>query len=240
MKNILFVIITSLIAVTIQPPVSAQKPAAERFKHAIERSEDSARLISLLLLPDSGFPKELFDRAEIIAVFPRARRQDVLVRRFLGGYGVVSTRQEHSWSLPAFYKLASAPRKFSGSSEETLAVILLFLNKDAVSWFGEGKTKFKSERAARLGPIGNLTDEQRNNLPGSQILVYTYYNGKINADNIDPDFFKDFVLDQDNNVNRPLYGIKGQEILTGKKVEQSSLPAGVSAFQEALQKLSGP
>lgn len=241
MKPFLFVAVASLIALTpLQPPASAQKPATERFKHAIERSEDSARLLSLLLLPDSGFPKELFDRAEIVAVFPRASRQDVLIRRFLEGYGVISTRQQNGWSLPAFYKFASAPRKFSGGSEETLAVMLLFLNKDAVSWFGEGKSKFKSDRAARRGPVGAITEEQRKSLAGAQILVYTYYNGRMNADNIDPDFFKEFILDQDNNVNMPLYGMKGRQILTGRKVDPSLLPAGISAFQETLQKYQAP
>ena len=241
MKTFLFVAVASLTGLTIlQSPALAQKPAAERFKHAIERSEDSGRLLPLLLLPESGFPKELLERAEIVAVFPRARRQSALVRRFLDGYGVMSTRQENGWSLPAFYRFTSAPRKFSGTSEETLAVILLFLNKDAVSWFGEGKSKFKSDRAARLGPVGPLTEEQRKDLAGAQILVYTYYNGRVNADNIDPDFFKDFIIDQDNNVNKPLYGAKGHEILTGKKVDQASLPAGISAFQEALQKYRAP
>jgi len=241
MKSLFIVAVAFLIGLTHLPsPALAQKPAAERFKHAIERSEDSGRLLPLLLLPESGFPKELLDRAEIVAVFPRARRQSALVRRFLEGYGVMSTRQENGWSLPAFYKFTSAPRKFSGTSEETLAVILLFLNKDAVSWFGEGKSKFKSDRAARLGPVGPLTEEQRKDLAGVQILVYTYYNGRVNANNIDPDFFKDFIIDQDNNVNKPLYGAKGHEILTGKKVDQASLPAGISAFQEALQKYRAP
>jgi lipid-binding SYLF domain-containing protein len=225
---------------TSQSSALAQKPASEKFKHAIERSDDSARVLSVLLLPDSGFPKELLDRAEIVAVFPHANRQDALVRRVMHGYGVISRRQENGWTLPAFYEFISAPRKFSGTSGKTLAVVLLFLNKDAVSWFGEGKAKFKSDKAARLGPVGAITEEQRNSLDGTQVLAYTYSNGLLNAGNIDPDFFKDFILDQDNNVNRPLYGMKGHEILTGRKVDNASLPAGISAFQEALQKLAGP
>lgn len=241
MKTFLFVAVVSFIGLTIlKAPALAQKPAAERFKHAIERSEDSARLLPLLLLPESGFPKELLDRAEIVAVFPRATRQSALVRLFLEGYGVMSTRQENGWSLPAFYRFTSAPRKFSGPSEETLAVIVLFLAKDSVSWFGEGKSKFKSDRAARLGPVGPLTEEQRKELAGAKILAYTYYNGRVNANNIDPDFFKDFILDQDNNVNKSLYGAKGHEILMGKKVDPASLPPGISAFQEALQKSRTP
>ncbi|MGI9066563.1 MAG: hypothetical protein ACR2HX_09175 [Pyrinomonadaceae bacterium] len=218
------------------PAASAQKPAAEKFKHAIERSEDSARLMSLLAEPNSGFPKELIHKAHIIAVFPRARRQEVLVRRFLQGYGVISARQENGWSLPAFYQFTSAPRKFSGSSEETLALILLFMNKNTGSWFEKDKSKFKGDRAGILGPVGAVTEEELTQMAGAQIVAYTYYNGKLNGNRIDPDFFKDFILDQDNNINLPLYSGKGHEVLAGKKIDSASVPSKISAFQEALQK----
>jgi lipid-binding SYLF domain-containing protein len=188
MKNILFVVASLVALMTSQSSALAQKPASEKFKHAIERSDDSARVLSLLLLPDSGFPRELLDRAELVAVFPHASRQDALVRRVMHGYGVISSRQENGWTLPVFYEFISAPRKFSGASGKTLAVVLLFLNRDAGSWFGEGKAKFKSDRAARLGPVGAITEEQRNSLDETAILAYTYYNGRLNADNIDPDF----------------------------------------------------
>jgi hypothetical protein len=58
----------------------------------------------------------------------------------------------------------------------------------------------------------------------------------LNASNVDPDFFRDFILDQDNNINEPLYGARGREVLAGRKVDSASLPSGISAFQEALQK----
>ena len=215
---------------------SAQKPASERFRHAIERSEDSARLLSLLSEPNSGFPKELVDRAEIVAVFPRATRQDALLRRFLQGYGVISARQGNGWSLPAFYQFMSAPRKFAGTSEETLALVLLFMNKNAAALFEKDKSKFKGDKAGILGPVGVVTEEQRTQLAGAPIIAYTYYNGKLNGKGIDPDFFKDFILDQDNNINIPLYSGKGHAVLAGKKIDSASIPEGISAFQEALQK----
>lgn len=216
---------------------SAQKPASEKFKHAISRSEDSARLLSLLAMPDSGLPMELIDKAQVVAVIPRATREDVLVRRFLQGYGVISSRLESGWSLPAFYQFASAPRKFSGSSQENLALILLFMNKDALQWFDKDKSQFKRERAASLGPVGVVSEHQSKNLTDNGVLAYTYYNGKLNGNKIDPDFFKDFILNQDNNINIPMYGAKAREILAGKKIDSASLPSGISAFKEALDKL---
>jgi lipid-binding SYLF domain-containing protein len=234
---LIFLFFVFVIEVTMAAhPTSAQKSPSERFKHAIERSGDSARLLSLLAAPDSGIPKELFTRAEVVAIFPRASRQDALVRRFLQGYGVIGARQGDGWSLPAFYQFASAPRKFSGSSEETLAIILLFLSNDARSSFEKDKAEFKGDRAATLGPVGINKDEQNPQAALGQIVAYTYYNGKLNAKNIDPAFFRDFVLEQDNNINAPLYGVKGREILAGKKIDPASLPVGISAFQEALQK----
>lgn len=237
MKSALLIIavVTIISPAVFAPAASAQNSAAEKFKHAIERSEDSARLMSLLAEPNSGFPKELIAKAQIIAVFPHAKREDVLVRRFLQGYGVISARQENGWSLPVFYQFASAPRKFSGSSEETLALVLLFMNKDAASWFEKDKSKFKGERAGILGPVGAITEDQLTQIVGAPIVAYTYYNGKLNG-KIDPDFFKDFILDQDNNINLPLYRGKGHEVLAGKKIESASFPSKISAFQEALQR----
>jgi len=215
-------------------PASGQKSAAEKFKHAIMRSEDSARLVSLLSEATSGFPKGLIDQARIVAIIPRATREDVLVRRFLQGYGVVSARLENGWSLPAFYQIASAPRKFTGTSQDNFALILLFLNKDALRWFDKDKSQFKRERAAVLGPVGSLKEEETKHLSGKEVIAYTYYNGRLNGNNIDPDFFKDFTLNQDNNINLGLYGVKGREVLEGKKTDPGSLPSGITAFREAL------
>ena len=192
--------------------------------------------MSLLAEPNSGFPKELIDKAQIVAVFPRASKQEMLLRRFLQGYGVISARQTTGWSPPAFYEFASAPRKFSGSSKETIALILLFMNKDAESWFEKDKSEFKGDHAGMLGRVGVLAEEQLTQMASAQIVAFTYYNGTLNGNRIDPDFFKDFILDQDNNINLPLYGGKGYEVLTGKKIDSASIPPGVPAFQEALQK----
>jgi len=211
--------------------VVAQKPANEKFQHAVERSQDAARIMSLLSDDASDFPGDLVAKAQVVAVFPRVTRQDALVRRYLQGYGVVSARNERGWSLPAFYQFESAPRKFTGGSQENFAIILLFMSKDAPSWFDKDKSEFKKERAASVGPVRDGKGEQSTR----QVLAYTYYNGKLNA-KIDPDFFNNFILDQDNNINTPMYGCKGRDVLSGKKIDIGSLPTGISAFSDALDK----
>ncbi len=49
-------------------------------------------------------------------------------------------------------------------------------------------------------------------------------------------FGKNFLLNPDNKINKPLYGIKGREVLAGQKIDPQTLPAGISTFQEALTK----
>jgi len=209
--------------------VFAQKPANEKWQHAVERSQDAARLISLLSDPASGFPRDLIARAQAVAVFPHVAREEVLVRKFLHGYGVLSARNESSWSLPGFYQFESAPRKFTGSSQENFGLILVFLSKDTLSWLDKDKSEFKHDRAAVIGPVIGGSQDQNTR----QILAYTYYNGKLN-DKIDPDFFNDFILDQDNNINTPMYGMKARQVLSAVKIDVASVPAGVFAFQESL------
>ena len=44
------------------------------------------------------------------------------------------------------------------------------------------------------------------------------------------------LKDLHNKINTPLYGLKGREVLAGKKVDPSILPAGIPAYYEALVK----
>jgi len=215
----------------------AQTPAKSKFQHAIDRSGDAGRIITLLsVLPDSGFPKELIDKAEAVGVFPKVTKETALFSEASQGYGVISTRAENGWTLPAFYQFYGSGYGNPFAKSETFGIILLFMTKDAVAAFEKGGFKLKGERKALEGPVGAITDEQRKELEGAHILAYAYFNGKLKGTAFGKSFWKSFLLNPDNNINTPLYGMKGREVLAGKKVETVSLPAGINAYQEALQK----
>lgn len=231
-KIVLVTLMTSAVLLAVGSNASAQKP---RFAHAIERSGDAGRIISLLaLVPDSGLPKELIDKAEAVGVFPKVRKETGLFLTVTDGYGVISVRQEGGWSLSAFYQFAGRGSLFAKNEES--AVILLFMTKDALSWFEKGGVPLKNEKKALAGPVGIITDEQRKELEGAQILAYAYYNGKLDGTAFGKSFWKSFGLNPDNNINKPIYGMKGREVLAGKKLDPSTVPTGISAFQEALDK----
>lgn len=231
----------TVLLVTALCIVSGNLAAAQKkentFTDAIERSGDAGRIISLLaLLPESGLPRELLDRCEAVGVFPEVKRETLMFTQMSEGYGVISARQEHGWTAPAFYEFTGGGYGSPFAKPDKNGVILLFVTKDAVGWFEKGGVPLKGEKKTIPGPVGPLTDEQRKELEGAHILAYAYYNGKLNGTAFGKSFWKRFLLNPDNNINKPLYGMKGREVLAGQKVDPQALPSGITAFQEALTK----
>ena len=221
-------------------PQCAQAFAQNKFQYAIDRSGDAGRIIELLAVaPDSGLPKELMDKAEAIAVFPKVLKQSALFSQVTQGYGVISARLKDGWSFPAFYAFGGGGYGSPFAKSESYGIILLFMTKDAVAAFEKGGVQLKGEKKALAGPVGAITDEQRKEMEGAQILAYAYFNGKLKGTAFGKSFWKSFLLNPDNNINKPVYGMKGREVLAGKKVATASLPPGITAYQEALQKYNG-
>jgi lipid-binding SYLF domain-containing protein len=138
--------------------------------------------------------------------------------------------------MPAFYQFSGGGYGNPLAPHETYSLILLFMTEDAVSAFEKGGVPLTNEKKALAGPVGAITDEQRKELEGVHILAYTYYNGKLTGITYGKSFWKKFSLNPDNKINTPLYGMKGREVLAGKKVDPSILPAGIPAYYEALVK----
>jgi hypothetical protein len=113
------------------------------------------------------------------------------------------------------------------------------MTKDALAAFEKGAVKLKGEKKALAGPVGIITEEQRKELEGAHILAYAYFNGRLKGTTFGKSFWKNFALNPDNKINKPLYGMKGREVLAGKKVEIASLPAGIPVYQEVLQQHYG-
>lgn len=216
--------------------VSAQKP--NKFEDAQERAQDAARIVSLLgILPESDLPRELADRAQAIGVFPNVKKETMMFSSFTQGYGVISARTETGWTMPAFYEFSGGGYGNPFAQAERHGILLLFMTKDAVSWFEKGGVKLKNEKKAIEGPVGTITDAQRKEMEGAQILAYAYYNGKLSGKAFGKSFWKSFLLNPDNKINTPLYGMKGREVLAGKKIENTAaIPAAIPKYTEALDK----
>lgn len=235
-RRILILLFLSSLLLAV--PVSTLAQKVNKFEDALERSKAAARIISLLaLVPDGDLPKELMDKAHAVGVFPKVKQETLYFTKISQGYGVISSRLENGWSMPAYYEFSGGGYGNPFKNDDAHGVILLFMTENALSWFEKGGVPLKGEKKAIAGPVGTITDEQRKELDGAHILAYAYYNGSLNGKAFGKSFWKKFLLNPDNNINKPLYGMKGREVLAGAKIETTAtIPAGISQFQEALDK----
>src|SRR5947207_127809 len=98
-----------LSVILVMTQAVAQKPKAEKFAHAVERSRDAARILPLLTaVPDEAIPTELINRSAAIGVFPKVERETMYFTHMIHGYGVISVHRNDDWTMPAFYQFMGA------------------------------------------------------------------------------------------------------------------------------------
>ena len=225
-----------VLLILVVAQAGAQKPKAEKFAHAVERSRDAARILALLTaVPEDGIPRELIDRSSAIGIFPKVERETAYFTHMIHGYGVISVRRNDNWTMPAFYQFMGAGYGSPFSEKENYGVVLLFFGEEALDSFEKGAVRLNKEKQTVAGPVGAITEAQRKELETARVLAYAYYNGKIKG----TEYNSRFALNPDNNINTPLYGMKGREILAGKEPDPATLPDGIAAYREALKKYYG-
>jgi lipid-binding SYLF domain-containing protein len=232
-----FLLHTTHMADSTRGSVLSQRADPGRFRHAVLRSEDAGRIIAMqALLPGMTIPKELIDKAEAVGVFPKVVRETALFTHASKGYGVISARQGTGWTMPAFYQFNGGGYGNPFAGTDAQGVILIFLTKDAVGWFEKGGVALKNEKKAVEGPVGAISDAQRKELENAHIVAYAFFNGRLSGTAFGKSFWKSFALNPDNNINNPVYGMKGREVLAGKPVDPATVVPGIASFQEALVK----
>jgi lipid-binding SYLF domain-containing protein len=227
-----------ILTIVISSAASAtgQKPAGGKFNDAIKRSEGSAGIISMVAqLSQNDIPKNLIEQAAAIGVFP-CKKTDLLIEHAILCPGVIVSRTQNGWSLPAFYRFGGGGfGRPDPALSQSNALILLFMARQPVDWLGKASI-LRNMREAVAGPLGSITEAQTSALIKASVIAYALRKDTLSGEILKSDFWRGIGLVEDNNINAPLYGIKGREVLAGRKIVSASLPAGISAFQEAVQK----
>jgi lipid-binding SYLF domain-containing protein len=207
-----------------------------KYNYAVVRSQDAAKIVSLFTeFPRSGFPTELISKAKAIAVFPRVTKETLLFQQSIKGYGVICARTGKGWTEPAFYQFLGGGYSGTFVGEDQITVILLFMTKEAISWFEKGAIPLKGAKKVLAGPVAPITEQQQHEIAEAHIIGYIYDNSDLTGNKFGARF-KNFAVNPDNNINKPVYGMKGREVLAGKPIVAASVPPGIVAFQEILQK----
>ena len=234
-----FIFVASLcltLAYSFQPNASAQQ---EDLKKAVIRSEMATAIIADALSATQPYiPDEVVRKAKAIAVFPDVSRVNLLLEHLTVGYGVLSRRTPHGWSLPAYYAFKGGKVGPHSIGKESPDIILLFMSDEVLQQISKGRIELTGNKKAVGGPLvtspGPLTEEQKN----AAILAYTVSRGQPEGKTypvMTP--LGGYQLYPDNNMNKRVYGLKANEVLALERTTSGNLLNGVDQFQLKLNVL---
>ncbi len=211
---------------------SYTKANADARKQTAKAAQDFKEIMSV---PDKGIPKNLLDDAKAVAVCPDVIKAGILLVGGRGGRCVISRRLPGGWSAPAFFNLGggSIGPQIGASSTD---FVLLFMNDGALNGLLEDKFELGGEVGVAAGPVGRTASASTDAQLKAGILTYSRSKGAfIGAE------LKGVVINPDNNDNVGVYGVKANEVLSGKPIQRKGrpwMPDSVKIFPLTLARYS--
>ncbi|MEP6912007.1 MAG: lipid-binding SYLF domain-containing protein [bacterium] len=220
----------SLLVLACAAAVPAQKKT--RLQDATRHASAAAKVFTEIMnVRDKAIPKELLDKAEAIAVFPGVIKAAFIIGG-RGGQGVISRRTRYGWSAPAFFNLSGGSFGAQIGAQKNDYVFLI-MNEDGVKGLLEDKFEMGGEAGVVAGPVGREVAASTNMTLDAGILSYSRSKGAFIGAAL-----KGVVISPDNDLNEAVYGKKATEVLTGKPMTLSQMPAGVRIFPRTLARYS--
>ena len=209
---------------------TAQK--ASRLQDATRHAQEASEVFTQIMnVRDHAIPKELLDKAEAIAVFP-----DVIKAAFIfggkGGQGLISRRTAKGWSAPAFFNISGGSFGAQIGASKT-DYVLLIMNQEGLKGLLEDKFELGGEVGIAAGPVGREAAASTNTTLDAGILSYSRSKGAFIGAAL-----KGAVISPDNHLNEAVYNVKASEVLTGKAMTLTQMPAGVRIFPRTLARYS--
>lgn len=209
---------------------NTQKIDRKKMNEATSRAQRSARVITQTMSkPDSAIPRELIDRAAAVAVFP-----GVFSAAFglggRGGKGVISRRLPNgTWSAPAYFNMAGGSFGAQIGAKST-DYVLLIMNEDGIRGLVGDKFTLGTDASVAAGPVGRTAEASTNLTLDAGILSYSRSKGLFAGVSLNG-----VVINPDNDLNRELYGVTAQELLTGDRaLTTAQVPNSLRVFPQTL------
>jgi lipid-binding SYLF domain-containing protein len=203
--------------------------STRKAQAAADRAAQAARVFNEIMgVREKSIPRDLLDKAEAVAVFPRVLKGGFIVGGRTGN-GVISRRIAGGWSAPAFFDLTGGSVGLQIGAAST-DYVLLFMNSGAVESLLSDKFEIGGEGSAAAGPVGRSASASTDARLNAQILSYSRSKGAFAGLEL-----KGVVIKPDNEDNNQVYGMTARDILTGtNKISLDKMPEGVRIFPQTL------
>lgn len=172
--------------------------------------------------PDKGIPKDLFGKAQCVAVFPSVLKAGFILGG-QGGRGVASCRTHDGWSAPLYLDLKGGSAGLQIGAQST-DFVLLFMNEGGLKSLLSDKFELGADASVAAGPVGRQAGASTDLKLDSQILSYSRSRGLFGGLEL-----KGVVITKDNDDNRGVYGedYTSTQVLRENKV---TVPETLRAF----------
>jgi lipid-binding SYLF domain-containing protein len=212
--------------------IAAPAQTKSRMQDAARHSSAAAKVFTEIMnVRDKAIPKEFLDKAEAIAVFPGTLKA-AFIFGGRGGQGVISRRVRGGWGAPAFFNLGGGSFGAQIGAQKT-DYVLLIMNQDGLNGLLKDKFEMGGEVSITGGPVGREAAASTNLTLDAGILSYSRSKGAFIGAAL-----KGAVISPDNDLNQAVYGVKATEVLTGKTMTMSQMPASVRIFPRTLARYS--
>jgi SH3 domain-containing YSC84-like protein 1 len=204
------------------------------------RSEESDRvgeattvLEEIMAAPDKAIPRNVFEKAEGVAVFPGTLKGGFVVGAHRGR-GVLSSRERSSntWSAPAFLTLTggSIGAQIGG---QAIDIVLLVMNARGLKNLVSNEFKIGADAAIAAGPVGREAEASTDIQLRAEILSYSRARGLFAGVTL-----KGSAIKEDRDANERFYGrrYETRQIVFERL---GGAPEPVGAWRAALKKFGG-
>jgi len=151
------------------------------------------------------------------------------------GYGLAARRTDGGWSMPAFYGFGVSDKGWTKVKSESPGIIMLFMDDAAIKAFEKDHIAIAG---AVAGPVGDVDVEGVKKAAGASLIIYAIGDDSLKGVSVADDSSAMSGLGMDNNINKAVFGLKGNEVFWGKTPLPSPIPVEITAFQNALVALT--
>lgn len=206
--------------------------AQDKFKSESKRVQDAAAFLETLAADSDAAPfRLLLGRARAVAVFPVVQEEVGLFLESTHGDGLLSIRNVDGWTVPAFYLIGSYRYRRGWVAGGRYAVVLLFMDSGTLPVCGKENIGLDPKRNTQAGP---LSETQAAELKDPSIIAYAFVKGKLMPVPPKRKDWTEFTLNDQDKLNKRIYGIKTCEIFAGAKPKQTAV--NVTAFGDVLKR----
>ena len=208
-RHTMYAIVAMLLLTAFNSLAMAQD---KKVKEAGEESAKAANALrEIMSIPEKAIPRNVFDEADCVAVFPSTIKGGFIigVRK---GDGLLSCRTADGWSTPVFLDLSGGSVGAQIGAQST-DYVLLFMNRDGVNKVLNNKLTLGGEASVAAGPVGREAGASTDWKLSSQILSYSRSKGLFAGVEL-----KGVVISIDDSDMKAVYGgQKPQDVLMGGK-----------------------